>query len=239
VGLGGFDVFVTSLNASASTILYSTYLGGHDVDWPGRIAVDAGGRLYVNGATRSSDFPIVRSSRKTIRGFSDAFVAQLDPVLGQLTFSALLGGSGNEEQPTALEWGGIALLRPDELVVTGVTNSPDFPVRSLVQAKLGGEQDAYVTRLDLRAIAAPTVTPPPSPTPIVGRICDFAARRVPAVTLDNAVANPETIAGWNERCNPNVPPGPANGLRTWLSLRNVGVPYDPQFNPLVYKCGCP
>lgn len=40
-------------------VAYSTYLGGVQEDWVERIAVDAAGRAYVVGKTRSADFPAV------------------------------------------------------------------------------------------------------------------------------------------------------------------------------------
>ncbi|MBI3734395.1 MAG: SBBP repeat-containing protein [Chloroflexi bacterium] len=46
---GGFDVFVTKLNASGSTLVYSTFLGGSNDDWSLGIAVDVSGAAYVTG----------------------------------------------------------------------------------------------------------------------------------------------------------------------------------------------
>jgi hypothetical protein len=35
------DVFVAKLDPTCSRLLFATYLGGSDFDWPGGIAVDA------------------------------------------------------------------------------------------------------------------------------------------------------------------------------------------------------
>ena len=51
---GAYDVFVTKLNASGSALVYSTFLGGTNVDNGERIAVDAGGRAFVMGFSSSS-----------------------------------------------------------------------------------------------------------------------------------------------------------------------------------------
>lgn len=54
-------VFLSTWPVSAETrIAYSTYLGGVQEDWVERIAVDAAGRAFVVGRTRSADFPAVQ-----------------------------------------------------------------------------------------------------------------------------------------------------------------------------------
>jgi len=44
---GAFDGFVTRVNASGSALLYSTFLGGSDMESAGSIAIDAAGNAYV------------------------------------------------------------------------------------------------------------------------------------------------------------------------------------------------
>ncbi|HEY3132793.1 MAG TPA: SBBP repeat-containing protein [Acidobacteriota bacterium] len=61
VNKGGWDVFVTKLNPSASAIIYSTYIGGSDDDTGFGIAVDPAGSAYIVGQTSSVDFPTVNS----------------------------------------------------------------------------------------------------------------------------------------------------------------------------------
>jgi hypothetical protein len=70
-------------------------------------------------------------------------------------------------------------------------------------------------------------------------VCPFIIGRVPAQHINAALAQPERVIGWNTRCFRNRPPSPFNGLRVWLSLRNIAVPYDRLHNPVVFKCGCP
>jgi hypothetical protein len=54
---GSFDAFVTRLNAAGTALVYSTYLGGSDIESGSGIAVDPPGRAYVTGNTCSADFP--------------------------------------------------------------------------------------------------------------------------------------------------------------------------------------
>src|SRR5206468_3829097 len=51
------DAFVSKLAASGAELVYSTYLGGSDVDGANGIAVDAAGQAVVAGFTQSINFP--------------------------------------------------------------------------------------------------------------------------------------------------------------------------------------
>src|SRR5262249_34229383 len=53
---GGNDVFVTKLNPTGTSLIYSTYLGGTKPDFGTGIVVDGSGNAYVTGYTQSSDF---------------------------------------------------------------------------------------------------------------------------------------------------------------------------------------
>ncbi len=50
------DCFVSKLNATGSSLLYSTYLGGENIDFPLDIAVGTDGRAHVVGRTESFRF---------------------------------------------------------------------------------------------------------------------------------------------------------------------------------------
>jgi len=76
---GGWDVFVTKLNASGSGLMYSTYLGGSDDEVGYGIAVDGSGNAYVTGATFSTDFPVTAGAYQTTHGGGtwDVFVTKI------------------------------------------------------------------------------------------------------------------------------------------------------------------
>ncbi|MEM2146013.1 MAG: SBBP repeat-containing protein, partial [Candidatus Jordarchaeaceae archaeon] len=69
------DVFVTKLNSTGSSLLYSTFIGGSYDDVGYSIAIDANGNAYVTGGTRSTYFPPTNgASDQTHNGYSDVFV---------------------------------------------------------------------------------------------------------------------------------------------------------------------
>ncbi|MCB9177544.1 MAG: hypothetical protein H6648_10320 [Caldilineae bacterium] len=86
----------------------------------------------------------------------------------------------------------------------------------------------------------PTQAPPPTDPPIdPANLCEIAKNKVPAAVIAAAQANPQSVAGYGLRCNPNLAGSPLNPPRTWLSLRTPSLPFHPLFNGLTWKCGCP
>ena len=107
--------------------------------------MDAAGAVYVTGSTFSTDFPTLNASQPTHAGDVDAFVTKLDPSqppASQLVYSTYLGGSTTDGGE------GIALNAAREAYVTGVTASADFPTLNPIQPTTGGNDDAFVTKLD-------------------------------------------------------------------------------------------
>jgi hypothetical protein len=70
-------------------------------------------------------------------------------------------------------------------------------------------------------------------------VCPQIIVRVPRAEIDFAVANPNAIDGYDQLERPGKPAGPYNRRRVWLSMRNLAVPYNPVFNGLTYRAGCP
>jgi hypothetical protein len=76
----------------------------------------------VCGYTESNDFPtVIGSYDRAFNGRIDAFVARLDASGSKLLFSTFLGGSSADFAEA------LALTRTGEIVVTGFTQSSNFP----------------------------------------------------------------------------------------------------------------
>ena len=65
---GIFNAFVTKLNPTGSSLVYSTYLGGSGGDEGYGIAVDTSGDAYITGIAGSSDFPTTAGAFQTTLG---------------------------------------------------------------------------------------------------------------------------------------------------------------------------
>lgn len=56
--------------------------------------------------------------------------------------------------------------------------------------------------------------------------------------IAQAMQNPASINGWNQLCQPNLPPSPWNIQRRRLTVSAESRPYHPLFNGLAWRCGC-
>ncbi|MCC2667927.1 MAG: putative secreted protein, partial [Armatimonadetes bacterium] len=143
---GLFDAFVAKLNASGSTLLYSTYLGGTGDDRSNDICVDGSGQAYVAGLTTSAAFPTTAGaySRTLHSQSADAFVSVLGAAGNGFLYSTYLGGSGDDL---------ISGIVPDGnggAYLAGDTTSVDFPLSANAFQRVpgGGLYDAFVAHLD-------------------------------------------------------------------------------------------
>jgi hypothetical protein len=145
--------FVSKLNATGTTLVASTYLGGtgraigngnSDLDASDNgddgigVVLDAAGDAYVVGVSSSTDLPTTQGAYQTTNRAAanlaaNAFVSKLDPTLSTLMYSTYIGGSG-VASGTAGETGlgdfgtGIAIDSAGDAYITGATESPNFPV---------------------------------------------------------------------------------------------------------------
>jgi hypothetical protein len=95
------DAFVSKLDPTGHTLLYSTYLGGPNgpdsssVNYGNAIAVDSLGNIIVAGYSNSNNFPHVGSVPTfTCEGGNNCFfLASLTPDGGALNYSGLVGGT--------------------------------------------------------------------------------------------------------------------------------------------------
>ena len=147
--LYAFDAFVAKLNAAGTELVFSTFLGGSEYDAARGIAVDAAGNAYVSGTTESPNFPTTTGAFQrdgpAVEEEYDAFVTKLDGA-GSLVYSTFLGG---ESQDYGFA---IAVDADGNAYTTGITGSPDFPLRNPAQAEFGSDDllgfDAFVTKLN-------------------------------------------------------------------------------------------
>jgi hypothetical protein len=147
---GDYDAFITKIDTTqsgASSLVYSTYLGGEERDVCLGIAVDSSGHAYVTGCTTSTDFPTLNQFQ-TDQGISDAFVTMIDTTqsgISSLIYSTYLG-SGNDDSGYE-----IAVDSSGNAYVTGLTSHIDFPTLNQFQT-FQGIADAFITKIDTTQI---------------------------------------------------------------------------------------
>jgi hypothetical protein len=144
---GGGDAFVAEINSKGSQLVYSTYLGGSNLDYGVGIAVDTAGNAYVTGSTYSTDFPAKNSLQPALAGNWDAFVTKIAPSGSALVYSTYLGGSGGDD--VGGSGYGIAVDSAGSAYVTGYTISSTFPTTpGAFQTTYAGNWDAVVSKID-------------------------------------------------------------------------------------------
>jgi len=140
------DVFVTKLNPLANSIIFSTFLGGSADDSPTSIEIDEQRNIYVTGITSSPDFPISSNAIQATKvGNRDAFITKIHSDATGLIYSSYLGGGSDESIM------GFTLLPDQSIVLTGWTQSIDFPIEGssyLNQTFSGGGLDGFLTKLN-------------------------------------------------------------------------------------------
>jgi hypothetical protein len=134
--------------SGATSLVYSTYLGGNTSEIGAAIAVKPNSTIaYVSGGTSSSTFPTFPANAFQTTGVPAAFVSLLDtslPAGTALTYSTLLGGIGT----TGF---GIQADAAGNAYVGGGTSSPSFPVSKgafQVAFATGAHGDGFVSKLN-------------------------------------------------------------------------------------------
>lgn len=76
----GENLLLVEIDASATTELFATYLGGSNNDSASGITLGADGSIYVVGSTDSVDFPVTQGAfQNVLGGGTDAFVVKIGP----------------------------------------------------------------------------------------------------------------------------------------------------------------
>jgi hypothetical protein len=143
------DVFVAKLSADGSGLVYSTFLGGSDLEVAYDIAVDEAGAAYLTGYTNSLDYPTTPGAFQTDcilldgRCLQDIFITKLDANGSGLVYSTRLGGSYDLEKGYT-----IAIDPSGSAYVSGYTyGGSDFPTTpGAFQSYCNG--CAFVTKLN-------------------------------------------------------------------------------------------
>jgi hypothetical protein len=149
---GTYDIFVTKLNPTATSIIWSTYFGGSDFELSQDIGVDSSGNVYVAGTTASTDFPVTSAIQPANAGSVDAVAFRINAAGTAVDYSTYLGGSDDDQAY------GAAVDASGNFYITGFTNSSDLigTSGSAIQSTYGGNYDAWV--LKIANSASPSVT---------------------------------------------------------------------------------
>jgi len=141
--IGAFD---SSLPLVIDPVLdYSTYLANLSIYVSGA-AVDASGNTYIVGQSFSPNYPVTTGAYQTTcspcaSDEADIFITKLNAVGTAQVYSTFLGGSNyNQAEKIAVDGSGDA-------IVTGYTESTDFPLKNPISSGSPSYMDGFVTSL--------------------------------------------------------------------------------------------
>jgi uncharacterized repeat protein (TIGR01451 family) len=149
-----FFLRLNPANAGAADLVYSTFIGGTAADEGLGIARDSSGRIYLSGATASSNFPTTPDAFQSVNnGGNDAFIVKLNPVAtgaNDLLYATLYGGAsgGSNANDGNDKAHAIAVDAQNNFYIVGETGSPNLPVQNAFanQTTHKGFSDGFVAK---------------------------------------------------------------------------------------------
>jgi len=153
----GTDMFVVHLNATATAMVASTFLGGSHNDglnnentlqnnygdtFRGEIILDAQEHPVVASTTSSTDLPLANPAQPAYGGGEqDAYAFRLNPGLSNLEWATYLGGSGADAAY------GVQVDSQGAVFVAGGTTSADLPMHGTpYKATFAGSAEGFIMR---------------------------------------------------------------------------------------------
>ncbi len=141
---GQKDIFISSfcVKGSKRNLIFSTFLGGSETDYPANVMIDSKNNIIIGGTTNSLDLPLVNSISKSALGQYDAYVCKFNSRCDSIIYSTYLGGN-KDDIATAFK-----LAEDNSIYSTGYTNSTNLPVTGgALQSALKGKNDAFFLKL--------------------------------------------------------------------------------------------
>ena len=138
-GGGERDIAIIKYNQDGSNMIYATYIGGDQDEWPHSIITDFNQQVYIYGSTQSSNYPITTNGfQQNFGGDRDIVISILSQDGSSLIGSSFFGGSdadGFNENFSLITnsygdefRGEIVIDGQNNIYVTSSSQSTDFPV---------------------------------------------------------------------------------------------------------------
>lgn len=141
---GTQDVFLTKLDPTGASRVYSTFLGGSNAsDSSVGVEVDIDGFAYVGMNTSAADAPTTGGAYDTVANGSDNLILKLAQDGGSLVFGTYLGGNSGDTMT------GFDIDSTNDIFVTGVTSSFNYPhTAGAFDGTYNTGNDTYITKMN-------------------------------------------------------------------------------------------
>lgn len=165
--LGQWDMAISKFSSDGQFLVYSTFIGGNQDEYPMSMVTDTLQQLVILGKTRSSNYPVSATAfDNQYNGQFDIIVTKLNASGSALIGSTYIGGTANDGHnriptrsfyqgdSTALEYnygddsrGEVILDASSNVYVASNTSSLDFPLQTPLLGQNRGLQDGVVFKL--------------------------------------------------------------------------------------------
>jgi gliding motility-associated-like protein len=154
------DITISKYDATGQNLLYATYLGGGDSDYPHSLVVNNENDLVILGTSYSDNYPTTATAyqkdKKSGTSNTDIIVSKLSEDGSTLMGSTYLGGDQNDGlNASSLKYnyaddyrGDVIIDQSDHIFIATTTNSDNFPLQNAEQSTFGGFQDGILVELD-------------------------------------------------------------------------------------------
>lgn len=128
--MGSENAFVSKLDPTGHTLLYSTYLGGTSANYGAAIVLDSKGNIVVAGISSSNDFPHAGAIPPLTCPATGVcyYIASLTPDGSDLNYSGLIGGRKPLDYTDYENQGRLAVDGAGNAYLSDVTDDPNFDI---------------------------------------------------------------------------------------------------------------
>lgn len=140
--IGEKDFFITGISKDGQSILFSTFFGGNGTDDSAKIICDSEDSIIFGCVTSSPDLPIISPLQRNFSGGeNDLYLAKFSSEDFSISFSTYLGGLNKEiGYPVDVD-------SADNILITGYTNSNNFPLKNPLFSEIKGETDIFISKI--------------------------------------------------------------------------------------------
>lgn len=140
---GNMSTFVVKFNTASTSLIFCTYLGGNNSDYPYGIGDDGNGNTIVGGYTYSTNWPTTSGAFQTsYQSTPDMYVTKLNTNGTALVWSTYLAGNSTDIM-YAMQ------VKNGKSYITGYTYSSNWPVTSgAYKTSIPGTPCVFATALN-------------------------------------------------------------------------------------------
>jgi gliding motility-associated-like protein len=140
------DISISKYDSAGNNLLYATYLGGFEDEYPHSLVVDKDDQLVIMGTSYSDNYPVTKTAFDTSHnGNIDIIVSKLNSDGTVLMASTFIGGSSRDGLNSSNELrynyaddfrGDVFMDEDNNAYVASVTQSANFPLANAIDSLL-------------------------------------------------------------------------------------------------------